>query len=132
MDLDLMLDTCALLSLTGIAERKLSRPTLDKISETRALYISSCSLFEISLKLKRQQLKLTPFDDAWAFWQKTINHYDIEVMPVSDSDFLQSVQLPDFHLDPFDRIIIAQALANDLQLVTYDRKFENYEITAIC
>ena len=44
-------------------------------------------------------------------------------------DFSKAVQLPDHHVDPFDRIIIAQALRTQSEIVTYDDRFSEYSVT---
>ena len=45
---------------------------------------------------------------------------------------LRTAQLPDFHKDPADRIIIATALIHDLPIVTGDGKFPQYGVKTIC
>ena len=50
----LMLDTCGLLSLIGLAEQRLSTDTLSSIEIADTVYISSCSLFEIAIKQTAQ------------------------------------------------------------------------------
>lgn len=124
--MDLILDTCAFLSLSGLARKKLKRETLRLIESSDSLYISACSLFEIALKHKREQLNVEPFDTAKAFWDEAVASYECEVLAVGAEDFAEAVQLPDHHNDPFDRIIIAQAIRTQSEVVTYDRYFAAY------
>lgn len=49
-----------------------------------------------------------------------------ELLPVAMSHALASVALPQHHKDPFDRVMIAQALAENLVLITSDRAFVRY------
>lgn len=126
--MDLILDTCALLSLAGLARRKLSPKTLTSIKDADRLTLSACSLFEISLKHKRGNLPLKPFASAQSFWDEAVETYACEVLPIEAEDFSAAVDLPDHHADPFDRIIIAQGGRLNCRIVTYDRSFEAYEV----
>ena len=129
--MDLILDTCALLSLAGVARRKLSRETLAKIQRADGLALSACSLFEIALKHKRGALPLDPFDSAQSFWDEAIDTYAVDVISVEAADFAAAVALLDHHADPFDRIIIAQANRLKCPIVTYDRQFGDYGVEVI-
>lgn len=130
--MDLILDTCALLSLSGLAQKRLKDETLELIRSADTLYVSACSLFEIALKHKRQQLKLTPFQNAKEFWDEAIGSYECESLAVEAEDFDDAVRLPDHHRDPFDRIIIAQAIRTNSEVVTYDSEFSAYPIALRC
>ena len=123
-----MLDTCALLSLAGVAEKKLSLSCLDHFKNAGDVTISSCSSFEIALKHKRGQLDLAPFTTAKEFWDACIDSYGLTEEPVNALLFQDSVVLPDHHADPFDRIIIATAQALDCPIITYDVLFEKYDV----
>ncbi|NBB80264.1 MAG: PIN domain-containing protein [Verrucomicrobia bacterium] len=124
----LILDTCGLLSLAGIADKALSQDCLEAIRSAETLYISSCSAFEIALKQKRGQLNLGEFRTREAFWEVCIEKYVLTEVPVSAKIFTDAVHLPDHHADPFDRLIIATALAQDCRIVTYDKLFNDYPV----
>ena len=126
--MDLILDTCALLSLAGIAGRKLTEETLQLIRRAEHVYVSACSLFEISLKFMRDRLSLGRFDSAMDFWEEAAETYELEELQVLSVDFHSAVFLPDYHLDPFDRIIIAQAVRTESEIVTYDHCFAQYSV----
>ena len=126
-----MLDTCGMLSLAGLADKRLSDETLNRIKTTETVYISACSLFEIAIKHKKTNLDLGIFPDAKQMWDKSMAEYDLTELAVSADAFFKSVALPDLHADPFDRIIIAQAAALRLTLVTFDPLFANYGINVI-
>ena len=74
-------------------------------------------------------MKLTPYDTARAYWKEVIQEYDCHVLSVEADDFNNAAQLPDHHVDPFDRIIIAQALRTHSEIVTYDDRFSDYSVT---
>ena len=129
--MDLMLDTFGMLSLAGLADKRLSDETLNRIKTSETVYISACSLFEIAIKHKKTNLDLGIFSDAKQMWDKSIAEYDLTELAISADAFFKSVALPDLHADPFDRIIIAQAAALRLTLVTFDPLFANYGINVI-
>lgn len=129
----MILDTCGLLSLSGVAKKKLSRSTLKEIGAADSLSVSACSLLEIALKAKRGQLNLGErFLSAEAFWEEAVEAYDCDVLPVEAQDFSAAVALPDHHTDPFDRIIIAQAARLKCAVVTYDKGFAEYGVEVSC
>jgi PIN domain nuclease of toxin-antitoxin system len=129
--MDLILDTCGLLSLAGIADHPLTKDCLAKIQSADALYISACSCFEISLKHKRGQLDLGSFDKPKEFWEACLQTYELSEVTVSAEHFRVAVDLPDHHADPFDRIIIATAQAKGCDIVTYDKQFAKYDVATI-
>ena len=126
--MDLILDTCGLLSLSVLARKKLSSRTLNSISSSDNLYISACSLFEIALKEKRGQLDLSPFANPNDFWIEAESSYELETVAVTAEDFAQAVALPDIHSDPFDRIILAQAMRLKCEIVSYDKRLKGYDV----
>ena len=124
--MELILDTCALLSISGISRKKLKPKTGERLATASRLTISACSLYEIALKNARGSLKLGSYSSAKAFWDEAVSTYLLEVLPVTDADFYQAVQLPEHHPDPLDRIIIYQAMRLGCTIVTYDSQFEGY------
>jgi PIN domain nuclease of toxin-antitoxin system len=129
--MDVILDTCALLSLAGLVEKRISAETLDIVRSAYQVGVSSCSLFEISIKHKKKSLELGPFSSPLEFWSIALREYDLVSLPVTDSIFYQSACLPDHHGDPFDRIIIAHAQAGFTPVVTFDSFFDSYDISTL-
>jgi len=127
----LMLDTCGLLSLVGLVRKRLSRETLQNISTADTVYVSACSMFEIAIKHKKQDLDLGVFTDAQSLWNAALTEYDLTDLPVSNDVFFRSVKLPDHHADPFDRIIIAQTFKLRISLVTFDSLFTEYGVSVM-
>ena len=129
--MDLILDTCGLLSLAGIADKKLSSDCLTAIQSAGSLYISSSSAFEIALKHKRGHLDLGEFQTHDLFWEACKNKYMLSEVPISAELFSASVGLFDHHADPVDRLIIATALAINCPVVTYDKQFGKYPVVTM-
>ena len=92
------------------------------------LFLSVASVWELAIKTSRpkQQLKLTdPLDEYIAKWTTT---YQLNLLSVQLPHALHVVELPDHHRDPFDRILIAQAVVEGMTLVTADNKFGSYPV----
>jgi PIN domain nuclease of toxin-antitoxin system len=95
------------------------------------LFLSVASIWELAIKTSspKQQLKLTdPLDVYIAKWTAT---YQIDLLPIQSSHALYVAGLPNHHRDPFDRMLIAQALVEGMTLVSGDGKFKPYPVTIL-
>ncbi len=126
--MDLVLDTCAIISIAGSGSRRINKDTQTLIQNCRNVFVSSCSLFEIAQKYKKGNLALSGGYTPITLWNATIDKLNAEVLSISAEAFYSAVQLPDHHNDPFDRIIIAQAIELKCGIVTYDKMFDKYSI----
>jgi PIN domain nuclease of toxin-antitoxin system len=86
------------------------------------------SIWELAIKAAKGKLpyfaSMTaqgPATIADALWSSSL-----ELLPVDMNHALASVALPQHHKDPFDRVMIAQAIAEGLVLITSDRAFALY------
>lgn len=129
--MDLILDTCGLLSLAGLADRPLSKQTLKRLRAAAEVGVSACSAFEIAIKHKKGALTLGRFSTLDLFWREVLRAYDLEEIPVSSELFLASTRLPDHHADSFDRLIVATALQQRSAVVTYDRLIALYPVECL-
>ena len=129
--MDLILDTCGLLSLAGFADRPLSKQTLKCLREAGQVGVSACSAFEIAIKHKKGALSLGRFSTPDLFWREAMRAYDLHEVSVSSELFFASTRLPDHHADPFDRLIVASALQLGSAVVTYDRLIALYPVECV-
>jgi PIN domain nuclease of toxin-antitoxin system len=122
----ILLDTHALLWFIE-GDSQLSQNAKKLIEDPKnEVYVSFISFFEISIKLKIGKLHLLKslrgiYDDALT---AGIELLDLEFEHIEN---YQSVPLFPEHRDPFDRILIATALQEELSIITIDEKFENYK-----
>ena len=123
-----LLDTCALIWL-GMGGGDLSAEARQRISVASALHYSSISAWEIARLMKENKVFI-PIDAA-VFVADLKEQYGLAAIPPTDDLMIRAAQLPDFHKDPADRIIIATALAHDLTIVTGDGKFAQYGVRVI-
>jgi PIN domain nuclease of toxin-antitoxin system len=121
--MEYLLDTHAFLWFIN-GDEQISQKAKDAISDPDAIkYISIISLWEIAIKLNLGKLKLDfPFEDLRK--QVTLNGFDL--LPLTFEHTLELTNLDLHHRDPFDRIIISQALAEGLTLISKDGNFEKY------
>ncbi len=129
--MDVILDTCALLALVGLTEKRLSKKTLAQIRQAEYVFVSACTMFEIAIKHKKQGLDLDSFANPAQLWNVAISEYELTELPISHDIFYDSILLPDHHADPFDRIIIAQARRAQIPVVTFDSQFQSYDIAVL-
>lgn len=119
---NLLLDSHALLWALHDPAR-LASPARDAISDPRrAIYFSAASAWELELKAAKGKLAL-PAD-----WLAAAESMRFVELPVTATDAQASAHLPWRHADPFDRILIAQALARGLQLATRDPIMAEYAV----
>ena len=85
------------------------------------VYVSAASIWEISIK--QAVGKLTVLGDI-----DTAISEDFEPLPISLSDARAAGSLPQYHRDPFDRMLVAQAIAHDLTLVSRDSALVPYGV----
>jgi PIN domain nuclease of toxin-antitoxin system len=122
-----LLDTHTLIWLFENNPQLSDRAKLIIVDENNELFISIASLWEMTIKSSLGKLDLSlPLSELFA--QKLIPS-DIQILPIQLQHLAILQELPFHHRDPFDRIIIAQAIAENLTLLSTDRTFENYRVT---
>jgi PIN domain nuclease of toxin-antitoxin system len=94
--------------------------------ETNELVLSVASVWEMQIKIQIGKLKLRlPLQEIIDEYR---NANDLQLLPVEYRHVLALNQLPFHHKDPFDRIIIAQAVVEGFTLVSADTKFDVYPV----
>ena len=122
-----LLDTHALI-WTFNAPRRLS-PAVRKIVESQEAVVSSASLWELLLKKDRPG---TPVKEPLTWWRTYVVDRGIRILPIQWFHLLALDGLPHLHKDPFDRILISQALKEDLRLITKDSSIRQYKGIVTC
>ena len=89
---------------------------------------SVANLWELVLKARKPGALLA---DPLSWWDRYVTQSHIPVLALRTAHILALAGLPDLHKDPFDRILMAQALAEDLVLVTRDANLSRYGIPVI-
>jgi PIN domain nuclease of toxin-antitoxin system len=97
--------------------------------EESEIFFSVISAWEIVIKFYLHKLTL-PFPPE-KYIPKRLQSSFMEVLPVHLEHVLQAGVLPSHHKDPFDRLLIAQAKAEGLTMMTRDKQFGRYEVAIV-
>jgi PIN domain nuclease of toxin-antitoxin system len=117
----LLLDTHAL--LWWLADEGLTVPARDAIADPgNVVMVSAASAWEISIK--KALGKLAAPDDL----EHQVRASGFLPLPISLAHGVAAGRLDRFHEDPFDRMLIAQARAEGLTIVTRDKRFDEYGV----
>jgi PIN domain nuclease of toxin-antitoxin system len=88
------------------------------------IFVSPASLWEIAIKISLGKYALpTPFE---SFWTEQFQTNDFTLLPIAVPHDAKVVAFPFHHRDPFDRLIIAQALVEKIPIVSSDKLFDQY------
>jgi PIN domain nuclease of toxin-antitoxin system len=118
----LLLDTSVLLWLiTG--ERKLSLRVSSSLPAAE-LWLSAASVWEIAVKFSKGSLRLPIPPDRLI--PAARDRYGISALPIDEESALHIVKLPALHADPFDRMLVSQAIIHGLTIVTPDPLVTQY------
>lgn len=125
----LLLDTHAFLWFIN-NDPRLSSAAAQQISDPDVrVVVSVVSAWEIVIKLGTGKLTLDrPLKELWP---ESVAANDFEILEVTADHVLAVEDLPLHHRDPFDRLLIAQAITEDLQLVSADAAFGPYPIQRV-
>jgi PIN domain nuclease of toxin-antitoxin system len=127
--LKLLLDTCTFLWLTSSAGR-LSDEVREAIdAATTQLYFSDASVWEVCVKWQHRKLRLPAPPRGWLPEQLGLWH--VETVPLEPEHFFRTTELPQLHRDPFDRLLVAQAIERGLTIATPDPAVAAYPVAVL-
>ena len=92
------------------------------------VYVSKMSLFEICIKQSISKINSTKSPEDF---QDVLIDNNFSVLDLQIIDLSNYLILPLIHRDPFDRILIAQAISNNLTIITHDKVFKEYNVNCI-
>ena len=92
------------------------------------LYVSIASVWEIAIKVSIGKLEFTGGVPGFL---ATISQNDIEIVGVLPEHVQQVAVLPFLHRDPFDRLLVATAIAEDMSIITADENIHRYDVNWI-
>lgn len=111
-------------------DRRLSDRAREIIADGRnELYFSAASGWEISIKVDLGRLEVP--ENLERFIGDQLSRNAITSLPIYLSHALHTRTLPDHHGDPFDRILVSQALLEKLPLLTADRQMARYPVEVV-
>lgn len=120
----LLLDTNALLWLLA-GDDRLGRSARRTVETAADLWVSVASLWEIAITVSLG--KLDPVPDLG----ETVRSLGLARLEIADTHLAVLERLPFHHRDPFDRLLVSQATAEGLTLLTADRELSAYDVPLV-
>jgi len=125
--MNLLIDTQALIWFVE-NDQRLSPSVKAIMEDSESLIISIASLWEITIKVSLGKLSFSK--ELSSFFNKLVyNGFDI--MPIKIAHLITLQSLQNVHKDPFDRLIIAQAIKEQISIVSSDSIFKEYPVNII-
>lgn len=121
----LLLDTCTLIHW-AVDPSRIATNARAAIGDGRSfVYVSAASTWEVAIKQRIG--KLGPIGNL----EQLLADNRFEPLPISLHHTVATLELPMLHRDPFDRLLVAQALYENFQLVTQDRMIQQYDVSIL-
>ena len=110
-----------------LEDSSLSREARDAIADTgNTMLVSAASAWELAIKFRLG--RLPDAADLVLNFSSEVENERFELLPVSAEHGIRAGLLPGPHKDPFDRMLIAQAQAENIPIITNERVFEAYGV----
>ena len=125
----LLLDTHAFLWFLA-NDRSLSSSALQAIANPQNdVFVSTVSAWEIAIKASSGKLTLTrPFA---SIFPHQLAQNNLDLLPIETAHLAGLFTLPSIHRDPFDRLLVAQAIVEGMTLVTADAHLASYPVPVL-
>lgn len=122
--MDLLLDTHILIMMLN-GDTSLDKKIIAHVNDPEKIkHVSIASFWEIAIKISLNKLNISgSFDDLW----KICTNNNLHILAISHLHLKQLMQLPVLHKYPFDRLIISQAITENLMLITDDQYIIKYQ-----
>lgn len=120
----LLVDTNALLWLLD-GDARLGTSARATVEQTETLAVSVASLWEIAIKVSIHKLEPIPR------LHEAIRNLGFERLAITDAHLVALQDLPHLHRDPFDRLLVSQALVERLTVLTADPAFAGYAVPVL-
>jgi PIN domain nuclease of toxin-antitoxin system len=125
----ILLDTHAMLWCFSDPDSLSQKATEAFLDSGNNLFLSAASYWEICLKISTGKLSLD------RHWEKTIDRElsrnGIQWLNLEKPHFIGVINLPRVHRDPFDRILVAQAVCEHMTIMTSDENIRQYKVKTI-
>jgi PIN domain nuclease of toxin-antitoxin system len=125
----LLLDTCTFLWIVGADAALSDRAREAFVDPESEVFLSAASAWEIAVKHRLGKLPLPAPPERFVPAQRAA--HGIEPLPVDEEAALHVAKLPDLHRDPFDRMLVAQAIVGGLVVVTPDDPIRQYPVRTL-
>ena len=124
----LLLDTCTFIWLASEPSR-ISAEAAGAIDEASDVYLSDVTVWEICLKWQSKKIILPALPRTWV--EDQARAWQLRRRPIGREELYRTTELADIHRDPFDRLLVAQALVEGFRIVTPDPAIRQYPVTVV-
>ncbi len=126
--MNILLDTNAFIWFSEDDEKLSEKGRIIIEEENNIIFVSVVTFWEIAIKKSIRKLEMTLSINE--LYKKAIDN-GFEILPILFEHVQKIETLPYYHKDPFDRIIIAQSIVEDMTVVTSDDVFVKYNVKRI-
>jgi PIN domain nuclease of toxin-antitoxin system len=102
-------------------DARLPKGSLEIMQSAQSVYVSSVALWEIAIKVKTGKMQGDPEELV-----RRMDESGLLELPVNFAHAVEVTRLPLLHGDPFDRMLVAQAVSESLFLITADSQLPQY------
>jgi PIN domain nuclease of toxin-antitoxin system len=99
------------------------------LDEDNELYLSAASVWEIAIKFAAGRLSLPERPDVFVPRVREVS--DIRTLDIDEESAIHAGRLPLLHADPFDRMIVAQAVIHGMTILTPDQAIQQYAVRVL-
>lgn len=124
----LLLDTCTLIWLASDPSQ-LSAGATKALEAASELYLSDVCIWEICLKWQAKKIELPSPPRTWVSDQ--VRAWHLQRACIEIEHLYRTAELPALHKDPFDRLLVSQALSHGARIVTPDLAIQQYPVTVV-
>ncbi len=125
----LLLDTPVLIWSAGNPEKLSDRVRNLLVDTNNSWLVSIASIWEMQIKLQSGKLSLNSALPNLIERQQQVN--ELQILPIELSHIYALEGLPSHHRDPFDRILIAQSIVENIPLLSIDMVFDSYPVQRV-
>ena len=125
----LLVDTCTFLWIASASKQLSKAATLLFLDQNNERYLSAASAWEISIKYASGRLPLPERPDIYVAMIREAS--GIASLDIDEESALHAGRLPNLHSDPFDRMLVAQAIVHGMTILTPDPKIEQYAVRVL-
>ncbi|MDR3553486.1 MAG: type II toxin-antitoxin system VapC family toxin [Syntrophobacteraceae bacterium] len=127
--MNILLDTCTFLWVVSDSMDLSERARELFQDDSNSVFLSSVSAWEIIVKHALGRLPLPDLPERFIGGMRAL--HAIESLPLGEEAVLMLPRLPEIHRDPFDRMLVCQALSHGLSLLTPDSFIRQYPVPVV-
>ncbi len=125
----LLLDTCTFLWIASDSPKVSKKAVAAFLDRGNERYLSTASIWEIAIKYSTGKLSLPTKPDLLI--PEVREASGIDLLDLNEDSALAVGRLPWIHRDPFDRVLVAQALVHGMTILTSDDEIEKYAVRTL-